>query len=165
MFFSVFFALLHCPVQSIRIKTFSDIWEGSMRRSTRSEFQFPSDKNPEFQLQMVHLISTKEPPSTAQKMHEDPHTRRVVRPCVRSTHCDNVITSEPHRMKKNIMKLIKRTNYLPLFLYSNISFMLSQYEKSGPSLIGFKHWHNAFDYVMLPITVKYLSLRLFFLAQ
>lgn len=96
--------------------------------------------------------------ATSQKMHEDSgyfHTVTVL--CVRvcNTHCDIVITAEPHSMKKNIMKWIKCGNYLQLFLYSNISFMLSQYERSSHSLIRFKHWHNVFDYVMFPIIARY----------
>lgn len=119
----------------------------------------PFDKNPDFQFQMVQLLSMKEPPSNLPedawdfRLLPQSHTVLCVRVC--NTHCDIVITAEPHSMKKNIMKLIKRANYLPLFLYSNISFMLSQYERSSHSLIRFKHWHNVFDYVMFPIIVKY----------
>lgn len=77
-------------------------------------------------------------------------------------HCDIIITAESPSMKKNIMKLIKSTNYLPLFLYSHISFMLSQYERSSHGLISFKHWYTVFDYGMFSNNSKIFELDTFY---
>lgn len=126
IFFLRFYSLSSSEYQN---PTISDIWEWSMQRITCSEFQQLSHRQkPWFPVSdgaaCVHEGTSKQPPRRCMRIQAT-STQSQSCVCVCVTHCDIVITAEPHSMKKNIVKWIKRANYLPLFLYSNISFMLS----------------------------------------
>lgn len=86
----IFYVFIHCPVQSIRIQLFLIFESDPCKESHVLNFNnSPIDKNPDFQFQMVQLVSMKEPPSN---LPEDawgfrllPHSHSLVCACVSPT--------------------------------------------------------------------------------
>lgn len=107
--FVFFYVFIHCPVQSIRIQLFLIFESDPCKESHVLNFNnSPIDKNPDFQFQMVRLVSMKEPPSN---LPEDawgfrllPHSHSLVCACVQHPlwHCNNCRTPQ-HEEKHNEM--------------------------------------------------------------
>lgn len=109
LFKCFFYVFIHCPVQSIRIQLFLIFESDPCTESHVLNFNnSPIDKNPDFQFQMVQLVSMKEPPSN---LPEDawgfrllPRSHSLVCACVQHPlwHCNNCRTPQ-HEEKHNEM--------------------------------------------------------------